>query len=172
MSRSHDSDSVRRLINRLRVCLKVLSRYLAFPLRLVRHLCRTLLRLYHNPRTSVASRRRFQCIHTDGHPERVAGSSQPTMLLPPSNHQPQNPPLPVPASCSSGSLFPVHAPPSSSNCVLQSPPAAPTISESQSITTFEPFVPFDVMRYDKNPSINPDVNKYKFIDPLTRDFLE
>lgn len=28
------------------------------------------------------------------------------------------------------------------------------------------------MRYDKNPSINPDVNKYKFIDPLTRDFLD
>ncbi|KAG1873588.1 hypothetical protein DFJ58DRAFT_759103 [Suillus subalutaceus] len=168
MSRNHDGDSVRRLIHRLRVFLKVLFRHLTFPLRLVHHLCRTLLRLYYDS-CSIASRRRFQCIHTDGHPDRVAGSSQPTMPLPPSKHQPQVPSLLGPASCSSGS---VHAPPSPSNPVQQSPTTAPVNSQSQISPEFVPFVPSDVMRYDKPPSINPDVNKYEFIDPLTREFLD
>ncbi|KAG1893442.1 uncharacterized protein F5891DRAFT_1066667 [Suillus fuscotomentosus] len=171
MLRNHNSDSVRRLIHRFRVLMKVLFRYIAFPLRLVHHLWRTLLRLYYDSR-SIASRRRFQRIHTDEHPERVAGSRQPTMILPLSNPHPQVSPSPGPASCSSRSLLPVQAPPSSSSCVLQLSPAVPVIPQSRSSTTFEPFVPSDVMRYDKTPSINPENNKYKFIPPKTTDFLD
>ncbi|KAG2361740.1 hypothetical protein BDR07DRAFT_1408763 [Suillus spraguei] len=169
MLHDHDSGSVRRLIHRLRVFLKVLFRYIAFPVRLVHQLCCTLLRLYYDSR-SIESRRRFQCIHTDGHPERVAGSSQPTMVLPQSLQALSSP---APASGSSGPLLPVHALPSSSNCDLQSTPAAQGNSQSQSVTTFEPFTPSDVIRYDKPPSITPDIsNKYEFIDRLERDFLD
>ncbi|KAG2138065.1 uncharacterized protein EDB93DRAFT_726589 [Suillus bovinus] len=172
MSLNYGSDSVRRLIQRLRVFLKVLFRsYLTFPLRLVHHLCRTALRLYYDLR-SIACRRRFQCIHTDEHLERVASSNQPAMLLPPSNHQPQIQPLPGPTSCSSCSLLPVHALPSSSNSVLQSPPAAPVESQNRSPANFDPFTPSDVIRYNKAPSINPDTKECESIDPLTINFLD
>jgi hypothetical protein len=145
MSRNwHDSGPVRRLIHRLQVFLKVFFRYLAFPLRLVHRLCRTLLRFYYNS-CDVVSRRRFRRIHTGGHPERVAGSSQPTMLLPPSNGQLQVPQSPRLASCSSGSLLPVHASPSPSSYVMQAPSISPI--------HFEPFTPSDVMRYDKAPTM-------------------
>jgi hypothetical protein len=154
MSRNHDSDPVRRLIHRLRVFLKVFFRYTAFPLRVVHRLCRTLLRCYYNS-CNVASRRRFRGIHTDGHPDKIVGSSQPTMPLPPSNlnNQLQVPQSPRLASCSSGSLLPVHTPPPSSYNLLNSPPAAPADSQSRSTTKFEPFVPSDVMRYDKPPKM-------------------
>jgi hypothetical protein len=152
MSRNHDSDPVRRLIHRLRVFLKVFFRYIAFPLRLVHRLCRTLLRFYYNS-CNVASRRQFRRIHTGGHPERIAGSSQPTMPLPPSNlnGQLQVPQSPRAASCSSSSLLPVHTSPSPSSYVMQSPPIAP--ANSQSPINFEPFAPSDVMRYDKAPTM-------------------
>jgi hypothetical protein len=152
MSRNYDSDSVLKLIHRLRVFLKVFLRYLAFPLRLVHHLCRTLLRFYYDSR-NIVSRRRFRRIHPDGHTKRVAGSSMPTILLPPSNGQLQIPQSPKPASCSSSSLLPVYAPPSSSSHVPQSPPVAPANSQSQGPDNFEPFTPSDVMRYDKPPSM-------------------
>ncbi|KAG0697316.1 hypothetical protein DFH29DRAFT_946926 [Suillus ampliporus] len=160
MSRNHD---VRMVLNRLRVFLKVVSRYLAFPLELVHNLFRTLLRL------CFACRRRFQHIHTDTH--RVAGSSQPLVLFPQalSNDQLQVPSLTGPASTSSIPLLPVHAPPSSSNYVLQPPLAA---AQSRSFTEFQPFIPSEVMRYDKAPSIKPNVNKYKCIDPLMRDYSD
>ncbi|KAG2068090.1 hypothetical protein BDR04DRAFT_1120022 [Suillus decipiens] len=74
--------------------------------------------------------------------------------------------LPAPASGSSGPLLPVHALLSPSNCDLQSPPAALGNSQSQSVT------PSDVMRYDKHLSMNPEINKYEFIDPLERNFLD
>ncbi|KAG2751243.1 hypothetical protein P692DRAFT_20774981 [Suillus brevipes Sb2] len=94
------------------------------------------------------------------------------MPLPPSNlnGQLQVPQSPRAASCSSSSLLPVHTSPSPSSYVMQSPPIAP--ANSQSPINFEPFAPSDVMRYDKAPTINPDINKYKFIDPLTRDFVD
>ncbi|KAG1734991.1 hypothetical protein EDB19DRAFT_1122344 [Suillus lakei] len=170
MPSNYDAN-VRRLVNRLRVFLKVLFGHLAFPLRLVHYLCRTLVRLYYS-RSSVASRRRFQRIHTEGHPERVAGSSQPPTLLPTCHNQLQVPPLLGPASCSSSPLLPVHAPSSSSNCVLQPPPAAPVSSQTRVFAECHPFTPSEVMRYDKSPSINPDNNTCMVIEALTRDYLD
>ncbi|KAG2128972.1 hypothetical protein DEU56DRAFT_915294 [Suillus clintonianus] len=167
MSHKHDA-VVRRLINRFRVFLKVLFRHIAFPLRLVHHLCRTLLRLYYS--RSVASKRRFQRIHPDGHPERIVGSSQPPIRQPPSNHQPQGPPLPLPRPASYPP-FPVPTPTPSSNYVPQPPPGPPAPTQSQS-REFQPFTPSDVMRYDKYPTINPDVNKYTEIEALMRDYSD
>jgi len=152
MLHNHNSDSVRRLIHRLRVFLKALLRHISFPLRLVQYTCRTLLRLYYGS-CSIASRRRFQCIYADRHPERVAGSSQPIMIPTTSKYQPQVPSLQGPASCSCGSLLPVHALPTLSSCTLQLSSTAPANSQSQFSPSFEPFVPSDVMRYDKAPSM-------------------
>lgn len=96
------------------------------------------------------------------------------MVLPPDIHQSQVLSLPAPvASCSSGSLLPVRtSPPSSNHDPVQSPPAAPFNSQIKSIIDFEPSTPSNVMRYGKPPSINPYINKYEFIDPLERDFVD
>ncbi|KAG1752368.1 uncharacterized protein EDB91DRAFT_1102074 [Suillus paluster] len=163
--RNHDS---RRLLDHLRVFLNMLSRYLASPLQLVHNLFRALLRLY------FKSRRRFQRIPIDAQPERVAGSSQPPIIFPQAlyNNQLQVLPLTGPASNPSIPLLPIHAPPSSSSYVLQPPPAALVNSQSRNFAEFKPFIPSEVMRYDKAPSIKPDVKQYAHINPLTRDYSD
>ncbi|KAG1734997.1 hypothetical protein EDB19DRAFT_1122884 [Suillus lakei] len=155
MSHTH---AIRMLLNHLKMFLKMLCRYLAFPLRLV-HLCRALVRLYSR---SVSSTRleQFQRIHTDGRPERIAVSSQPP-ILPLCNSQPQVPSLPGPTSNPCVSLLP----PTSAN----HGPQAPVLSQSQS--GFRPFTPAQVMRYNKIPAIKREV-KLMNIPPIKRDYSD
>ncbi|KAG1734999.1 hypothetical protein EDB19DRAFT_1122896 [Suillus lakei] len=162
MPRKHE---VGRLTNQLRVFLKALARYVAFPLRLVHRLFHTLLQLYSR---NITSRRQFLPIQRDGRLERVAGSSQPP-ILPLSNTQLQAPPLPGSATNSFVSLLPVQAPPTSANHGPQLPPATPILCQTRS--EFRPSTPSLVKRYNKNPTIKREV-KVVNIPPVKRDYSE
>ncbi|KAG1805185.1 uncharacterized protein BJ212DRAFT_877498 [Suillus subaureus] len=141
MSRRHEA---RRLINLLRVFLKALARYVAFPLRLIHRLFHTLLQLYR--------RRQFLPTQRDGHLERVAGSILPP-ILPVSNHtQLQVPPLSGTAANSSVSLL---SPATSANHGQQLRPAAPILPQCHPV--FRATTPSQVMRYNKNPQIKREV---------------
>lgn len=130
----------RKFANHITVFWKFLSRYLAFPLRLVQHLFHILHR--------IASRR-FQRIHTNGRPERVAGSSQPP-IMPRCNAQSFSIPGPGPAG--NIPILPIHSTPLSSTRALQ-PPSAALVSINSQNEKFEPFVPSEVKRYNKDPTM-------------------
>ncbi|KAG2042020.1 hypothetical protein BDR03DRAFT_944335 [Suillus americanus] len=145
MSRKHEAGT---LTNRLRVFLKVLARYVAFPLRLIHRLFHTLLQLYSRRGQSLPTQ-------SDGHLERVAGSMQPP-ILPLSNHtQLQVPPLSRTAANSSVSLFSVHTPATSINHGQQLPPGAPVVLQCHPV--FRAIMPSQVMRYNKSPQIKREV---------------
>ncbi|KAG2128967.1 hypothetical protein DEU56DRAFT_915289 [Suillus clintonianus] len=140
----------------LRVFLKALARHAAFSLRLIRHLFHTLLRLY----SRITSRRQFLPIQRDGRLERVAASSQP--VLPVSHNQLQ---MPQPGSATNSyiSLLPVHTPPTSANH-----PTAPVLPQPCPLE-FRPFLPSQVMRYNKGPTIKHEV-KVLNIPAVKRDY--
>ncbi|KAG1891990.1 hypothetical protein F4604DRAFT_2746 [Suillus subluteus] len=164
MSHPH---AIRMLLNYLKVFLKVLCRYIAFPLRLV-HLCRTLLQLYSRNVASIMRLDQFQRVHTDGHPERISGSS--LSLLPLSNnHVPSL--LGPAASNPSIPMLLINAPLTSANPNDQQLPlAAPIISQSQS--EFWPFTPSQVMRYNKNPRMHKQESKILIIPPVKREYSD
>ncbi|KAG1729009.1 hypothetical protein EDB19DRAFT_1939282 [Suillus lakei] len=153
MSHQHE---VGRLTNRLRVFLKTLARYVAFPLRLVYRLFHTLLQLCSR---SITSRRQFLPTRRDGCLELVAGSIQPT-ILPLSNTQP-----PLPGSATN-SLLPIHTPPTSAK---SHGPQAPVVSQSKS--EFRPSTPSQVKRYNNSAKIKQEV-KLENIPALKRDYSD
>lgn len=142
MSRKHE---VGRLTDRLRVFLKVLGRYVTFPLRLIHRLFRTLLQLF-------SRRRQFLPIQRDGRLERVAGSIQPP-ILPLSNHTQlvQVPPLSGSVGNSIVSLLSVHTPATPPGYGQQLPPVVPVLSQCQS--DFRPTTPSLVKRYNKGATM-------------------
>jgi hypothetical protein len=133
MSRNHEA---RRFADQVTMFRKFLSRYLAFPLRVARYLFHALLQLY-----SRITSRQLHRIHTNGHPERVASSSQP--VIPPGGWSAPDPSI---------SILPIHTAPSTFAHALQPLPAAPVSINLQS-KIFKPFLPNEVMRYDKPPSV-------------------
>jgi hypothetical protein len=139
MSRSHKAQ---RLANHVRVSWEIFSRYLGFPLRLLRHLFHALLRLY----SRIASRR-LQHIHTNGRLERIAGSNQPSNSW---NDQLPLPPGGAPVTNNAFISMPIPTAPLSSTHALQ-PPTATTVSIN--LQNFEPFTPSEVMRYGKTASM-------------------
>ena len=136
--------SLQRLTIHLRTFLKVLSRHLSFPLRLVYRLFQSLLQLV----SGVAPTRRFQLIDTNTPSDRVAGSSQ-SVRVTPQRNQLSVPSLLVPGPSSNPSLpiLPLTTVTPSSNHA----PAQPTSLTKNS--TFEPFTPLEVMRYQKHPTM-------------------
>lgn len=139
--------------------LNMLSRYLSFPLRFVHRLFHSILRPY--------SRVRLQHIYAGGHSDRVAGLNQPPDILPQYRHSdrvagssqstgiPHNQPqvtvssLSGPPSNTFLMPLPTAAPSSTHHDTLQSNPAGPA-----KIPTFQPFMPSEVMRYDKPPTMS------------------
>ena len=129
------SHEARRFANLIAVFWKILPKYLTFPLRFVRYL--------------LQLSRWFHCSHTNGRSGRAASSRQPPavsqcsgqLTLVPGGGSASNvsilPPHPAP-------LLPIHAP--------QPPPAAP-LNVSPQNRKFEPFIPSEVKRYDKDPSM-------------------
>jgi hypothetical protein len=139
MSRSHKAQ---RLANHVRVSWEIFSRYLGFPLRLVRHLFHALLRLY----SRIASRR-LQHIHINGRPERIAGSNQPSNSW---NDQLPLPPGGGLVTNNASISMPIPTAPLSSTHALR-PPNLATVSID--LQNFEPFTPSEVMRYGQTASM-------------------
>ena len=124
---------------------KILFRYLAFPLRLVRHLFHTLLHLY-----SRTTSRRSQRFHTNGRPEQMSGLSQLQTLC---NGQ-LSPPPDSGLACSA-SILPTH---SASSSFPHSLPAPSSSTRAQQLPHAalprpDPFTPSEVLRYDQPPSM-------------------
>jgi len=158
---------------------KILFRYLAFPLRLVRHLLHTLLQLY-----SRITSTRLQRIHTNGRPEQISGLSQ---LQTQCNGQLS--PLPGSGLACSTSILPTH---SASPSFPHSLPAPSSSTRAQqlphaALPRADPFTPSEVLRYDKPPSMwafwimsgswfrwgnSKRTDKREFIEPLTTDYSE
>ncbi|KAG1873592.1 hypothetical protein DFJ58DRAFT_759127 [Suillus subalutaceus] len=140
MLRKHEGG---KLTNRLRVFLKVLARYVAYPLRLTHRLFHTLLQLY-------SRRRQFTPTQRDEHLERVAGSIQPHILPLSNPTQLQVPPPSGTATNSFVSLLSVHTPVTLANHGQQPAPV-------HCHPVFRATTPSQVMRYNKNPQIKREV---------------
>ncbi|OAX43356.1 hypothetical protein K503DRAFT_708684 [Rhizopogon vinicolor AM-OR11-026] len=149
-----------RLVIHLRALLNVLSRYLSLPLRLMHRLFHSLWQRY----SRVASTR-LKRSNADGPSDLVAGSCQPIL---PQYNQPQIPvpSLPGPPLNSSIPTSPLAPAPPSLNHAVQ--PTSANLAES---SMFPPFLPSEVIRYDKPPHIKP-IKQSPKINPLTTNYTD